>query len=203
MSNVGGPYNATSGVNFSAAYGSLAAGDHTYTITATDKAGHSSTVTASFTTVAVANSGPTIGQVAVSQTRGRISWNAADSDGLRGCTLELDGIRVSNIAGPFAAASGANFSASLGTLASGNHTYKISATDHAGNTSILNGSFTVDASSSAAKNAVLTAESLSALSNSAKVDWLYDLGGLLDSTPSGAKKKDASANAFDTVLAKY
>ena len=48
-STVGGPYTASSGVNFSAPLPSLAAGDHTYTITAVDKAGNVSTLTGNFT----------------------------------------------------------------------------------------------------------------------------------------------------------
>jgi hypothetical protein len=48
----------------------------------------------------------------------------------------------------------------------------------------------VSAPSLAARNAVFAGASLSGVSNSAKVDWLYDLGGLLDSTES--QKKNTS-----------
>jgi hypothetical protein len=196
VSGVAGPFAAASGVNFSAALGSLAPGNHAYVITATDKAGHSSTISANFTIVALpAASGPTIGQVAVSQTRGRISWNAVDSAGVAGSTLAIDGTVVSNVAGPFAAASGVNFSASLGSLASGNHTYKITATDRAGNTSTLTGSFALEASLSALANALFSQPGLAALSGSAKVDWLYEFGGLSSSTQSNSDK------AVDAVLA--
>ncbi len=71
-----------------------------------------------------------------------------------------------------------NFSAPLGSLAAGDHTYKITATDRAGNTATLNGSFTLDASSSDARNALFAQQGLSPLNASAKVDWLYNLGGL-------------------------
>ncbi len=195
VSNIAGPYTAASGVNFSASISSLASGDHTYTITATDGLGNASTVSGSFTLLAPVASGPTISQVVASQAKGRISWNAADPDGVRGCTLELDGILVSNIAGPFAAASGVNFSASIGSLASGSHTYKITATDKTGQSSTLSGSFTLDTSSNAARNALFSEPSLSALSGSAKADWLYELGGLSNGTQSNSDK------AVDAVLA--
>ncbi len=195
VANVAGPFKAGSGVNFSAPLGSLAAGDHAYAITATDKSGNKSTIQGNFTLLVPLTAGPTIGQVALSQARGRISWNAADSDGVSGCTLELDGARVSNIAGPFAAASGVNFSASLGSLASGNHTYKIAATDRAGHTTTLNGSFTLGALASAARIALFAQPRLSAASGSAKVDWLYDLDGLSNDSQSDSEK------AVDKALA--
>ncbi len=117
----------------------------------------------------------------------------------RAPTLEIDGISVSNVGGPYAATSGVNFSASYGSLAAGTHAYMIIATDKAGNVSSSSGSFTLAASSSAAKNALAT--SLSALSNSAKVDWLCDLGGLVNSRPSSSDKNNTSADAVDAVLA--
>jgi hypothetical protein len=185
--NVGGPYTAASGVNFSASYGALAAGNHTYTITATDKLGNSSQYTGSFTLVT--NPGPTISGVVVSQAKGKISWNAADPDGVASSTLKIDGISVSNVGGPYTAISGVNFSASYGSLASGNHTYTITATDKAGNVSSSSGSFALSASSSAAKNALFSTASPFAPSNSAKVDWLYDLDGLFDSPQSSSEKE--------------
>ena len=139
VSGVAGPFTATSGVNYSAPLGSLAAGDHTYTITSTDKAGHTSTSSATFT---VATQGPTIGQVATSQSKGKISWNAADPDGVRSSTIAIDGKPVSSIAGPFAAATGVNFSAPLGSLAAGVHTYTITAVDKAGHSSSVSENFT-------------------------------------------------------------
>ena len=66
--------------------------------------------------VGTTNPGPTIGSVAVSQTKGKISWNAVDSDGVAGCTLTIDNANVSSIGGPYAATSGVNFSAPYGSL---------------------------------------------------------------------------------------
>ena len=87
---------------------------------------------------------------------------------------------ISNIAGPFSAPSGVNFSASISSLTSGSHTYKITATDRAGNQSTTDGSFTIDDSSNAAISAVFAKQNQSASLGSAKLDWTYDLGGLLD-----------------------
>jgi hypothetical protein len=138
---VSGPFAAPSGVNFSAPLGQLAAGSHAYTITAIDKFGNVSTLNGTFTLINPTAVGPAISQVTVSQTKRRISWNALDIDGVRNTTLELDGLTVAGIAGPFAAPTGVNFSASLGSLAAGNHTYRITATDGSGNVSTLSGSF--------------------------------------------------------------
>ena len=143
VSGVAGPFAAASGVNLSAPLGNLTAGDHAYTITATDNTGHSSTLNGTFTITAVANSGPTIGQVAVSQTKGRISWNAVDPDGVASSSLVIDGTAVANVAGPFKAGSGVNFSAPLGSLAAGDHAYAITATDKSGNKSTIQGNFTL------------------------------------------------------------
>ena len=109
---------------------------------------------------------------------------------------------LSNVAGPFTAPSGVNFSAPVGSLSGGSHNYRITATDTSGNLSSLSGSFTWGASSEYAAQSVSgSAASLSAVSNSAKVDWLYDLGGLLNSPLSSSDKNDTSANAVDAVFA--
>ena len=117
--------------------------------------------------------------------------------------LTIDGT-AAKVYGPYAAASGVNFSGVFGTLPAGSHNYSITATDKAGNVSTYSGSFTLTASSGNAKNALLSAASLSALSNSAKVDWLYDLGGLLDLGPQpSSQNRDTSTSAVDAVLAAY
>jgi hypothetical protein len=201
-SSISGPFAVASGVNFSAPLGQLAAGVHAYTITATDSLGNVSTSSDSFTLTNPTATGPTISQVTVSQAKRKISWNAVDSAGVRNTALELDGISVTEIAGPFAAASGVNFSASLGSLGIGNHTYRITATDGSGNISSVTGTFVLTGASGAGQNALASVASLSALSNSAKVDWLYDLGGLLYSRPSSSDANDKSA-AVDAVLAAY
>ena len=80
---VSGPYTATSGVNFSASYGNLPAGTHSYSIVATDKAGNATRLNGTFTVAAPASSSsPTISGVAVSLTKGTITWNALDPSGI-------------------------------------------------------------------------------------------------------------------------
>ena len=140
MVPIGGPY---SGVNYSCPIGTWAAGDHTYAIQSTDSKGVTSTSTGTFTVVAPASSSPTISQVVVSQTKGRISWNVLDSDGVASSALQIDGTLVTNVIGPFSAASGVNYSGPLGPLSVGNHTYTITATDKLGNQSTSTGSFTI------------------------------------------------------------
>ena len=111
VSKVYGPYAAASGVNFSGQFGTLAAGNHTYVITATDKLGNASTSSGQFTVAGTAgagttNSGPTIGGVYVLSASGVMSWNAVDADGVASASLTVDGASVSQVNGPYAAASG-------------------------------------------------------------------------------------------------
>jgi hypothetical protein len=134
-----GPFTAASGVNYAAVYGTLAAGSHTYVITATDRNGTTAQRTGSFTLV-----GPTISGVTVVEPQvGEISWNATDAAGVQSSGITIDGNAVTRLAGPFAAASGANYAAFYGTLATGAHTYVITATDGNGTTSQYTGSFTL------------------------------------------------------------
>ena len=83
--------------------------------------------------------------MAVSLAKSRISWNAADSNGVTKVGLKIDGKVVSQINGPYAAASGVNYFAKLGSLMVGKHAYIITATDKYGKASTLNGSFTMTA----------------------------------------------------------
>ncbi len=141
VSKLYGPYVATSGVNFSGAFGTLAPGSHSYVITAVDPAGHSTVYNGTFTVAG--NPGPTIGSVYIPAAgTGTMSWSATDSAGLSSATLKVDGVTV-KINGPYATATGANFSATLGASAAGSHSYVITATDKSGLTSTLSGTFTV------------------------------------------------------------
>ncbi len=170
---IGGPYAASSGVNYYAPLGSLAAGQHTATLTATDKQGNVSTQNWNFT---LANpTGPLISQVAVSQAKAFISWNCFDAQGVKSSSIQIDGKAAANVYGPYKASSGVNFSATLSSMAAGTHTYTITATDGAGNVSTLTGSFTWGSSSA---QSALASAALANLSNSAKLDWLYDFDGL-------------------------
>ena len=118
-----------------------AVGDHTYAIQATDSKGVSCTSTGTFTVVAPPSSDPTIGLVVVSQSKGKISWNVLDPDGVASSTLSIDGTSVPNVSGPYTASSGVNYSAPLGSLSVGDHPYTITATDKLGNRGNLHGHF--------------------------------------------------------------
>ena len=122
-----------------------------------------------------------ISQVAIAQANGRISWNVFDPNGVAGATLQIDGVNVANVIGPFTASSGVNFSAPLGSLAAGAHTYRITATDNLGRQSSLLANFNL---TGATQNAVFSSLADSALASSAKAARMFDLGGLTDSSSS-------------------
>ena len=156
QSAIYGPYAAPSGVNYAGVFGTLPAGSsHTYLITATDKLGNSSQLSGSFTVPASA--GPLISHVAFNFAAGFMSWNETDAASLTGAQLSIDGTALSqsDILGPYAAPSGANFAWAFGrpgpinvwafgpTDPSGLHSYVITATDKLGNSSRLTGTFNV------------------------------------------------------------
>ena len=117
-------------------------GSHAYTITATDRSGQVSTLTGTFE---VTRTGPTISQIGMSVSKGQISWNAYDADGVAACSLRIDGVLVQKVYGPYKAASGANYIAKFGSLSTGSHTYTITATDRRGYVTWTGGSIAVPA----------------------------------------------------------
>jgi len=137
VTNISGPWAASSGVNYEGILGTLSSGSHTYVITATSGAGQSSKSVGVFTVT-----GPTISKVAVSAAKGLISWNAAGF-GVASTALTIDGVAATNISGPYAASSGVNYARAFGSLASGSHTYVITATDNAGRWSQYAGTFVI------------------------------------------------------------
>ncbi len=190
VANVSGPFTAASGVNFSAPLDSLLAGLHTYSITAFSGLGSQATTGGTFTLAATTTYDPMISQVVVSSATGRMSWNVLGPNAIAGSTLQIDGVTAANVAGPFTAASGVNFSGPLGSVAVGSHSYRITATDTLGRQSAVAGNFDFTGASSAAagaaQNALFAGIGDSALTNSAKADWLLDLGALADSPPPAA-----------------
>ncbi len=146
VSNLSGPFVSPSGgVNFSGPLGTLSVGSHTYLITAIDTAHNVSTSTATFNITSTTSSGPTISQVVVSQSTGRVSWNVVDASGVASSTLAIDGAPIFGVSGPFTASSGVNFSAPLGILADGTHTLTITATGNDKITSNFSETFTTSA----------------------------------------------------------
>jgi large repetitive protein len=183
VSNIAGPFPAASGVNFSAPLDSLLAGTHTYSITGFDGLGSQATTSGTFTLAATTTFDPMISQVIVSQANGKITWNVFDPDGVASSTLQIDGVAVANVLGPFNAASGVNFSGRLGSLSAGSHSYRITATDKLGHQSAVLANFNLTAAAGAAQNAVFSAIGTAPSATSAKVDWTLDLSGLADNTP--------------------
>jgi hypothetical protein len=179
VSNISGPFSAASGVNFSAPLDSLAAGLHTYAITSFDGLGSQRTASGTFTLLATTTYDPMISMVVIAQARARISWNVFSPNTVVGSTLQIDGVIVGNVLGPFAASSGVNFSAPLASLAAGGHTYRITATDNLGRVSAVVANFNLaaptSASAGALRNAVFSSIAESALANSAKADWMVDI----------------------------
>ena len=72
-----------------------------------------------------------------------ITWNAADLDGVRSSSLTIDGTPITKIYGPYTVPPGVNYAGVFGGLASGAHTYVITATDLLGNSSQLTDTFDV------------------------------------------------------------
>ncbi|MBN1394651.1 MAG: trypsin-like serine protease, partial [Pirellulales bacterium] len=86
--------------------------------------------------------GPTIGKVAFSPNASFMSWNALDNDGIARSSIVIDGVQYA-ADGPYNVASGVNYSRPTSTLSSGVHYYTITAVDNAGNSSRIEGSFTI------------------------------------------------------------
>jgi hypothetical protein len=89
--------------------------------------------------------GPIISGVVAVPEQKIMTWNARDCDGVASASLTIDGMAVSKVYGPYAAASGVNFAGIFGRLSAGTHKYAITATDKLGNSSHYTGSFIVTA----------------------------------------------------------
>jgi large repetitive protein len=176
VANVFGPFTAPSGVNFSAPLNSLLAGTHTYTITAFNGLGSGTTISGNFILVATTTHDPMISPAVIAQAKGRITWNVFSPNPIASSTIQIDGVTAANVSGPFTASSGVNFSAPLGSLAAGTHSYRITATDTLGRQSSLLANFDLSAATSAAaaaaQNAVFAGLADASTANSAKIDWM-------------------------------
>jgi hypothetical protein len=131
-----GPYAASSGVNFAGVYGELPSGNHTYVVTATNSDGNWTQCTGTFSVA-----GPTISRVVAAPEQDVITWNAAAPDGLASTTLAIDGAPVTKVYGPYADAPGADYAGVYSALSTASHSYVITATDSAGNSSRYTGTF--------------------------------------------------------------
>jgi hypothetical protein len=158
------------------------AGKHSYTIDAVDAS--VSTVSAKRATgsFTVKASTPALSGIAAtgatSTTATTIVWNAMDVDGIKTCTLTIDGKAVSSsyLTVTATATSGTSTTAARyvysGILSTGKHTYAINVVDSANMSKKVSGTVVV----SAAKN-----NSIASYAPSAKVEWILDYDGLLGS----------------------
>jgi hypothetical protein len=159
---IGGPY---SGRYYSCALGTCAAGDHSYTISATDSRGVVSTASGSFTVVATIL--PAVASVVVAEAAApkngkleasdklKITWAASSSNRIASQSMTVDGKLITPIAGPF---SGLYYSCTIGSYAAGAHTYRIKSTDAKGASSTASGTFTVVAPPPPTISSVVVAE---------------------------------------------
>ncbi len=178
VTDVAGPWTGATGLNYSWTYNTLAAGTYAYAITATDVLGNASQYTGTLT-VGV-NAGPTMSKVVVSAAQDVITWNATASGGTASCGLTLDGAPVTNVYGPWAASTGATYEGAFGAVADGSHTYVITATDPAGNTSKYTGWFVVGTSTPTINNVVLSANQGVITWNAAAVTGIKTVGVTID-----------------------
>ena len=136
-----GPYaDPSGGVDYAGVFGSLPAGSHSYTITATDSFGISSQLSG---TIAV---GPTISSIVVASSASPpvITCRASDSTGITSLTMTVDGASLL-IAGPYGTKYAGNYAGLLGALPDGVHQYVIAATDAEGASTSVTGTFTTAA----------------------------------------------------------
>ncbi len=162
FSAIGGPYG---GLYYSCQIGTLTAGQHTYTIQATDSR-TTGTFTGSFD-VAPFGLDPVISHVVVAEATAPrnglleaneklvVTWEATAVNRIASQMLEIDGSPVVPINGPY---DGLFYSCQIGTRGVGSHTYKITVTDSEGNTSSTTGSFTVVAPAPPTITGVVVAE---------------------------------------------
>ena len=148
---ISGP-NKTSG--YSCAIGAWSAGTHTYSITATDKKGISSTVVGTFDVTAATRRGGDDRQrsrgrgLAADQRHSGIGRDAHHRRGPRQAppklasqTVTIDGRAVTPVKGP----SGGLYSCAIGAWSAGTHAYVITATNSKGFSFNSSGTFTVAA----------------------------------------------------------
>jgi hypothetical protein len=110
-------------------------GQHTFTVSATDKAGNHSSKSASYTVTAGDTTAPTIA-LAAPQDGATYSQGAALTADYS-CTDEPGGSGLSSCSGPVQSGQ------QVDTSTIGQHTFTVSATDKAGNHSIMSASYTV------------------------------------------------------------
>ena len=201
ISAIYGPYGSSISANYAGAIGTLAAGTHTYVITATDKATPpaSSQFSGSFVVGPV---GPAISGIVFAAMNGNgsgiidasdkilVTWSLSDASGIASTSILADGsVAPTALYGPYATSTGVNYAAVFNPLAAGSHTFTIKATD---NTSAHTASQATQTLSVAAALASMAANA----SATAKTNWLINT----DSVASSSNQQDSAA-AVDAILA--
>jgi hypothetical protein len=205
VAKISGPF---SGIYYSASLGQLAAGTHTYVITATDSAGVSSRVTGTFKVNAIA--GPVISKVVIAEAVQqnsivetgeslKMTWSTTTSKGVSWQTVAIDGKQILRYAGPFG---GQYYSCNIGQLSAGKHVYVIRAMDKRGVISVASGSFTVAsplrvAASQTPKATAtsITDARLAPIVAEAMLRWESQLGTQVESTLAGVNFKVANLSS--------
>jgi hypothetical protein len=150
-------YGPFSGLYYSCSIGSYSVGSHTYKIRSTDSKGISATSTATFavlspppptiSSIVVAEGGATKNGKLEANEKLRITWAASSASGIASQSMTVDGRAITPISGPF---SGLYYSCTVGTFATGSHSYTIKTTDKKGVSASKSGTFTVVAAALAA-----------------------------------------------------
>jgi hypothetical protein len=204
-----GPYGSKYDANYSASIGNLSAGTHNYVITATDVNG----VTNTYADVCTVNStagGPIIGKIVVDLNRSTpvITWNVADTAGIRSTSITVDGNPVNRVYGPYGSKYDANYAGVVGNLSSGSHSYAITATGADGVVKTYTGTFTVagaggsnggdndgsDNGNHGGSTGSISNDSATVKTNSAtvKTNWLVDYASVAASVHASTSNVDAA-----------
>ena len=138
ITTIGGPYGH---LYYSCSVGAWSAGTHSYSITATNASGFSSTSSGTFNVTASAITPITIGSVVVAEAAAPwdgtlastealvITWAASSSNKIASQAVTIDSRTVSTIYGPYG---GLYYSCPIGAWSAGSHAYTITTTDAKG-----------------------------------------------------------------------
>ncbi len=203
MTTIYGPYGTKTAADYAGALGTLAAGTHTFVITATNTAGTpvTSTYSGSFT-VSASSTGATISNVVVALNISQpvITWSAADTAGISTASLQVDGKAVTTIYGPYGTSTAANYAGALSSLSAGTHTYVITVTGATGAPVQYTGSFTVAGSNPAPTNPgpTISNVTLALTANPPVITW-----SAADSNGLGAMSLTVDGKVITTIYGPY
>ena len=170
VSVIYGPYgpHADGSYYFAGAFGPVAAGTHTYSITSTDGKGVVGSYSGTFNvlpvagnvmiaSVVVAEAGPQKNGVLETSDPLVITWAVKGADTVGSRSLLIDGKAASAIYGPYGPQADGSyyFAGTFGPLTAGTHTYTIQSADSKGNSASATGGFSVTAVGITTSNVVV------------------------------------------------